>query len=489
MEDIKDKNIASPEMDADGYLKELFLAEGTEVIYSRKTMGDNTATDIYRIINTISKGGFANTYLVKKDGDDKLSVLKEFCVEGARRKPDNSLDMKYEQAWLDKFRREPERVLKLFKEGKGKATSVTDEMTFDEARKASRKEVGIGGTFDWKGDTYSNYTESEKKQLNLVKTLTPHFEWCGNHYYVMEEVQGISLYNFMAILKQNDKVDLKLVLWIMEQLAIAVRNIHEVNCIHQDLSPNNIMIESDDDEVLKVKIIDFGLATDLDRLRDGKTVLLTAGTPGFTDIDSGMYHANPGHEKLIDIYSMGANLYFMLFMDCSSKVNGYELRSELNNIHRNRDNWEFIKNRVNGNMANSHLLKECYNLIEAATAYRFEDRIQSAEEFLQRIKDIWNKDKNKSRLKKTLKKAAVATAVILLGHDIWEDFPVDGSSDDSPEFIDKLTDSDGLVAEGLSHLTDSDSVLRNLGHVSIKSMLSKKDLEGFDMPDFKSIEL
>jgi len=484
----------APEVDADGYLSDLYLTEGTEVIYSKKTGGDNTACDIYRIISKISKGGFANTYLVERENDNRVMVLKEFCVAGARRRPDQSLEMNYDEEVLKKFRMEPERLFKLFKTGKGKATCVNDDMSYEQARRMSRMEVGIGGVFEWRGEVHSNYTEAEKEQLNLVKAHTPVFTWCGNDYYAMEFVNGVSLSDFIDYLKLQDKLDLILVLRIMEQMAIAVRNIHDVNCIHQDLSPNNIMIDIDEKEKVKVKIIDFGLATDLDSLRSGKTVMLTAGTPGFTDIETGAYIHYPGNEKLVDIYSMGALLYFMVFFDLSREVDISALKIELNNIHLNPNNWETIRKRVKGKTLNANLLKDCYKLVAAATVFNyrgFQDRIQSADKFLQLVQEIVENDRKKVQRKSSLVKAGGLLMAAFLGQEFLGEYIENGIDEDDCEILGDIMKTGEDLGEDLgenldgrlANLIDSDAVWANIYKPRIANMLAKMEDEDFDIPE------
>lgn len=58
------------------------------------------------------------------------------------------------------------------------ATSVNDEMSFDDAFKVARDEVGSGGMFTWKGNVYSTYTPEEwdsmtpQEQLSYYATIS-----------------------------------------------------------------------------------------------------------------------------------------------------------------------------------------------------------------------------------------------------------------------------------------------------------------------------
>ncbi|PCH98801.1 MAG: protein kinase [Rhodobacteraceae bacterium] len=70
-------------------------------------------------------------------------------------------------------------------------------------------------------------------------------------YAVTEFVEGITLWQWMT---DNPKPDLETVRGIIEQIAKGLRAFHRKEMVHQDLRPENIMINGDG----TVKIIDFG---------------------------------------------------------------------------------------------------------------------------------------------------------------------------------------------------------------------------------------
>lgn len=70
-------------------------------------------------------------------------------------------------------------------------------------------------------------------------------------YYLMEYVPGLPLDKWMM---QNPLPAPKLAICIVKQIALALQAFHEMETIHQDLKPGNILI----DENAQIKVIDFG---------------------------------------------------------------------------------------------------------------------------------------------------------------------------------------------------------------------------------------
>ena len=157
-------------------------------------------------------------------------------------------------------------------------------------------------------------------KMNLAHPFTECFEWQGNHYYVMENVSGVSLYEYVkdkgASLTWTDICSL------MKQLCNALAHLHK-QCVHQDVSPFNMLV----DENMHLTLIDFGLATSFNVGNTGS--FHTKGTPMFTDTTSrgteyGKLYKKDGTPKpilVIDIYSLGMIFLYLLN---SSKYHGVE---------------------------------------------------------------------------------------------------------------------------------------------------------------------
>ncbi|HKO87848.1 MAG TPA: bifunctional protein-serine/threonine kinase/phosphatase [Burkholderiales bacterium] len=122
-------------------------------------------------------------------------------------------------------------------------------------------------------------------------------------YVVMEFVEGQTLTQWMI---DHPKPDIETVRGIVEQIAKGLQAFHRMEMLHQDLRPENIMI----DNTGTVKIIDFG-ATSVAGLMeaapaDGNKIL---GTAQYTAPE---YFLGEGGSQRSDIFSLGVITYQML---------------------------------------------------------------------------------------------------------------------------------------------------------------------------------
>ncbi|MBX3393793.1 MAG: serine/threonine protein kinase [Phycisphaerae bacterium] len=129
-------------------------------------------------------------------------------------------------------------------------------------------------------------------------------EYSGYHYFVMEFVDGETVYDELIrnrVYSESDALN------VIIQIAKALDHAHEKGLIHRDVKPKNIMITKD-----KVaKLADMGLARLADDVAAAEAEKGRAfGTPyyispeqirGVADVDS-----------RADIYSLGATLYHMV---------------------------------------------------------------------------------------------------------------------------------------------------------------------------------
>lgn len=75
----------------------------------------------------------------------------------------------------------------------------------------------------------------------------------GNHYIVMEYVDGMDLKNYI---RQRGPIPPKHAVEVMKQILSAIDMAHKNGIIHRDIKPQNILIDADGN----VKITDFGIA-------------------------------------------------------------------------------------------------------------------------------------------------------------------------------------------------------------------------------------
>lgn len=125
-------------------------------------------------------------------------------------------------------------------------------------------------------------------------------------YYVTEYIQGPTLREWM---NDNPHPDIKTVRKIIEQIAKGLNSMHNMEMLHQDLKPENIMF----DQQGTVKIIDYGSVkiagiAEISPLEQGdeENVL---GTLNYTAPE---YHLGQTGTVSSDLYSLGTITYEML---------------------------------------------------------------------------------------------------------------------------------------------------------------------------------
>ncbi|MGR9117074.1 MAG: protein kinase domain-containing protein [Gammaproteobacteria bacterium] len=123
-------------------------------------------------------------------------------------------------------------------------------------------------------------------------------------YIVTEFIDGQTLTQWMI---DNPKPDLETVRGIVEQIAKGLRAFHRLEMLHQDLRPNNIMIDSTG----TVKIIDFG-ATRVAGLIEITTPLERNNILGTAQYSAPEYFLGEVGTARSDLFSLGVITYQML---------------------------------------------------------------------------------------------------------------------------------------------------------------------------------
>ena len=126
----------------------------------------------------------------------------------------------------------------------------------------------------------------------------------GYHYFVMEYVEGKTLYDDLSagkVFSEQEALD------IVIQVAKALQHAHSNELIHRDIKPKNIMINKEG----VVKLADMGLAretTDVEAARSeaGKAY----GTPYY--ISPEQIRGEMDIDGRADIYGLGATFYHMV---------------------------------------------------------------------------------------------------------------------------------------------------------------------------------
>lgn len=119
-------------------------------------------------------------------------------------------------------------------------------------------------------------------------------------YIVMEYIDGIDMRRYAKA--RGGKIPPAELFKILSTPIKALYEVHKENIIHQDISPDNIMIT----KTGQAKLIDFGAAKDYSATRDGMVFL----KHGYAPIEQ--YNTNRKNGPYTDIYSLCATIYYLL---------------------------------------------------------------------------------------------------------------------------------------------------------------------------------
>ena len=144
------------------------------------------------------------------------------------------------------------------------------------------------------------------RRINSAHVLKPCLQTRERHslYVVTEFIDGQTLSQWMI---DNPKPDLETVRGIVEQIAKALMAFHRLEMLHQDVRPDNIMI----DKLGTVKIIDFG-ATRVAGIVETQACSEPGNILGTAQYTAPEYFLGEAGNALSDLFSLGVITYQML---------------------------------------------------------------------------------------------------------------------------------------------------------------------------------
>lgn len=215
----------------------------------------------YRIVSTISQGGFGITYKAEDLALGRIVAIKEFFFSNhCARKPESnelissSFDMELVSKLKARFIEEARRLAKL-------------------------------------------------NHQNIV-AIHDVFEENDTAYFVMEYIEGGSLED---LVKREGRVSTLKAIDFIKQIGSALSYLHKRKICHLDIKPANILL----DENGTIKLIDFGVSKQYDD-EDNHTTTFLAVSKGYAPLEQYSKNGVKVFQPASDIYALGATLYFLL---------------------------------------------------------------------------------------------------------------------------------------------------------------------------------
>jgi len=139
------------------------------------------------------------------------------------------------------------------------------------------------------------------KNLPGIVSVRDFFSANGTAYIVMEFLDGISLKKYVQ--RKGGRITADEVLTILRPVMESLVSVHEMNLIHRDISPDNILIT----KYNQVKLIDFGAAKQSNM--DGKSLSIVL-KQGFAPEEQYRTHGAQG--PWTDVYALGVTIYYCI---------------------------------------------------------------------------------------------------------------------------------------------------------------------------------
>jgi serine/threonine-protein kinase len=153
-------------------------------------------------------------------------------------------------------------------------------------------------------------TATRLKHPNIVSILDFAIDADGTAYIVMEFIDGV---NLLDLLRVSGPPSVPLALEVGRQTLHALAYLHRKNMVHRDIAPDNLMLTHDEDQRPLIKLIDLGIAKDLERTVDMTSTGVFLGKVKYSSPEQlGGLAKGEKIDGRSDIYSMGVVLYELM---------------------------------------------------------------------------------------------------------------------------------------------------------------------------------
>ncbi len=139
-----------------------------------------------------------------------------------------------------------------------------------------------------------------------LASVSDYFEERGNHYLVMDYVEGRTLQEVVA-LAPRPIAERRVLVWAAELLDVLdYLHTRTPPVIVRDLKPDNVILSSVDRHL---RLIDFGIAKTLDPAMGTQPIVKGMGTEAYAPLEQ---YGGATTDARSDLYSLGGTLYFLL---------------------------------------------------------------------------------------------------------------------------------------------------------------------------------
>ena len=247
----------------------------------------------YRIIRKLGQGGFGITYLAEQSGLGREVAIKEFFMS----------------EYCDR-----------------------DSAT-------SRVFIGTEGSRMTVNRFLEKFLKEARNIANLkhpnIIAIYDIFEENNTAYYVMEYHPEGSLW---SLVDKQGAMNEKQALHYIQQVALALKHIHNHRIMHLDIKPENILIDENNNAIL----IDFGISKVYDKhatvpMHKTPRSSIVTFSPEYAPIEQYTTDGVAEFSPATDIYSLGATLFTLLTGNCpptAVKLVESDYLAEKLNLHK-----------------------------------------------------------------------------------------------------------------------------------------------------------